>query len=131
MWNYKGRSGYGDQSINGNYDDWSGLSMNGRQWKNELTGETRQLAGADFWHKRKELSPNHPAENIRWDSYKCPGYYHLPRKPKPVVENTIENVQTAEENETLCIDKKEKVSVFLTLREDNIFRKIYEKYFVR
>lgn len=58
MWNSKGRSGYGDQTILGNYDDWSGLSSNGRQVKNELTNETRNLSGADYWHARKSIKPD-------------------------------------------------------------------------
>lgn len=57
MWNSKGRSGYGDQTILGNYDDWAGLSLNGRQVKNELTNETRNLSGADYWHARKSIKP--------------------------------------------------------------------------
>ena len=57
MWNSRGRSGYGDQTILGNYDDWSGLSPNGRQVKNELTNETRNLSGADYWHARKSIKP--------------------------------------------------------------------------
>lgn len=57
MWNSKGRSGYGEQTILGNYDDWAGLSPNGRQVKNELTNETRNLSGADYWHARKSIKP--------------------------------------------------------------------------
>jgi len=57
MWKGKGRSGIGDQTIIGEYDDWSGLSMNGRQWKNPLTLETRGLSGADYWHMRKAIEP--------------------------------------------------------------------------
>lgn len=61
MWNSKGRSGYGDSTINGDYDSWDGLSMNGRQYKNEATMETRDLSGADYWHLRKQ---NRPTEKI-------------------------------------------------------------------
>ena len=57
MWKGTGRSGIGDQTILGEYDDWSGLSMNGRQFKNPLTLETRDLSGADYWHQRKALEP--------------------------------------------------------------------------
>ena len=57
MWKGVGRSGIGDQAIIGEYDDWSGLSMNGRQFKNPLTLETRDLSGADYWHQRKALEP--------------------------------------------------------------------------
>jgi len=57
MWKGCGRSGIGDQTILGEYDDWSGLSMNGRQWKSRETKETRDLSGADLWHQRKALEP--------------------------------------------------------------------------
>lgn len=56
-WKGTGRSGYGDQTIIGDYNDWDGLSMNGRQWKNRQTKETRALSGADYWHQRKALEP--------------------------------------------------------------------------
>ena len=56
-WKGTGRSGYGEQSILGDYDDWDGLSMNGRQWKNRQTKETRNLSGADYWHQRKAIEP--------------------------------------------------------------------------
>ena len=57
MWKGTGRSGIGEQAILGDYDDWDGLSMSGRQWKNRLTKETRDLSGADYWHMRKALEP--------------------------------------------------------------------------
>lgn len=57
MWKGKGRSGIGDQTIIGEYDDWAGLSPNGRQWKNPHTMETRDLSGADYWHMRKAIEP--------------------------------------------------------------------------
>lgn len=61
MWNSTGRSGYGESTIKGTYDSWSGLSRNGRQYKNEATIETRNLSGADYWHLRKQ---NRPTEEI-------------------------------------------------------------------
>ena len=63
MWKGVGRSGIGDQTIIGEYEDWDGLSMNGRQFKNRLTQETRDLSGADYWHQRKALEPK-VAEDI-------------------------------------------------------------------
>lgn len=56
-WKGTGRSGIGNQAILGDYNDWDGLSMNGRQWKSRLTKETRDLSGADYWHMRKALEP--------------------------------------------------------------------------
>lgn len=57
MWKGTGRSGVGEQFIGGAYDDWDGLSMNGRQWKNPRTVEPRNLSGADYWHQRKAIEP--------------------------------------------------------------------------
>lgn len=61
MWASKGRSGYGDSTIGGDYDSWNGVSPNGRQYRNEVTMETRDLSGADYWHLRKQ---NRPTEQI-------------------------------------------------------------------
>lgn len=61
MWTSKGRSGYGDSTLGGDYDSWDGISPNGRQYKNEATMETRDLSGADYWHLRKQ---NRPTEAI-------------------------------------------------------------------
>lgn len=61
MWTSKGRSGYGDSTIGGDYDSWDGISHNGRQYRNEATMETRDLSGADYWHLRKQ---NRPTEEI-------------------------------------------------------------------
>ena len=66
MWKGKGRSGYGESSTLGDYDDWSCLSRNGKQWKNPITLETRDLSGADYWHQRKQLT----------DSYDVPEELH-------------------------------------------------------
>lgn len=52
-WGGKGRSGIGDQYTGGTWEDWEGLAPNGRQYKNQLTQETRDLSGADYWHARK------------------------------------------------------------------------------
>lgn len=61
MWKDKGRSGYGDSTIGGDYDSWDGISSNGRQYRNEATMETRDLSGWDYWHMRKQ---NRPTEAI-------------------------------------------------------------------
>lgn len=57
MWASKGRSGYGDATLQGDYDDWQGLSRNGRQWKNPATMQTRNLSGAAYWSLRKQDTP--------------------------------------------------------------------------
>ena len=59
MWKSKGRSGYGESSTGGDYDDWSCLSRNGRQWKNPSTMLTRDLSGADYWHIRKQMTDSY------------------------------------------------------------------------
>jgi hypothetical protein len=59
MWKSKGRSGYGESSTGGDYDDWSCLSRNGRQWKNPATMLTRDLSGADYWHIRKQMTDSY------------------------------------------------------------------------
>lgn len=57
VWGGKGRSGIGDTNIQGTWEDWDGLSPNGRQYKNKLTQETRNLSGNDYWHLRKADFP--------------------------------------------------------------------------
>jgi len=75
-------------------------------------------------------------QDIRWDSYKCPQYYHQPRKPKP---QATEEQQETISQETLDTDQpiahntqqEEKESIFLTLKDGNIFKQIYIKYIKR
>lgn len=76
MWGSKGRSGYGDSTIGGDYDSWDGISPNGRQYRNEITQETRDLSGADFWHLRKQ---NRPSEEI-------PEHLHMLNKNRANIE---------------------------------------------
>lgn len=76
MWGSTGRSGYGDSTIGGDYDSWDGISPNGRQYKNEITGETRDLSGADYWHLRKQ---NRPTEEI-------PAHLHMLNKDRANIE---------------------------------------------
>lgn len=58
VWNGKGRSGIGDKYTGGTWDDWDGLSPNGRQFKNPLTKEVRNLSGAEYWSARKADNPH-------------------------------------------------------------------------
>ena len=48
MWTGKGRSGIGDTNLQGTWEDWDGLSPNGRQYKNAITQETRNLSGQEY-----------------------------------------------------------------------------------
>lgn len=62
VWGGKGRSGIGDVSIQGTWEDWDGLSPNGREYKNAITGETRNLSGAAYWFARKADYPKQEPE---------------------------------------------------------------------
>ena len=76
MWTSKGRSGYSDSTIGGDYDSWDGVTPNGKQYKNESTMETRNLSGADYWHLRKQ---NRPTESI-------PAHLHMLNKDRANIE---------------------------------------------
>jgi len=62
MWTGKGRSGIGDTNIQGTWEDWDGLSPNGRQYKNAITQETRNLSGQEYWNARKADYPKQEPE---------------------------------------------------------------------
>jgi len=53
---YGFRSGVGATCEDGTQEDWEGLSRNGRQWRNPLTREVRNLAGSAYWELRKAQS---------------------------------------------------------------------------
>jgi hypothetical protein len=53
---YGFRSGVGATVEDGTQDDWSGVSPNGRQWRNPLTREVRNLSGSAYWELRKAQS---------------------------------------------------------------------------
>jgi hypothetical protein len=84
MWGSKGRSGYGDSTIGGDYDSWDGVSPNGKQYKNEATMETRDLSGADYWHLRKQ---NRPTEEI-------PAELHMLKNGKANIDAYADPVPT-------------------------------------
>lgn len=136
MWNSEGRSGHHEQYVGSHYTDWSGISPNGRQYKSSVTGQTVNLEGQAYWSLRKQL-PNKldSASEIRWDSYKTPAFYHSPRKQKPVVESPKEKQENISQ-ETLDTDnpiphntqQEEKESIFLTLKDGNVFKQMYIKY---
>lgn len=62
MWTVKGRSGIGDANIQCTWEDWDGLSPNGRQYKNAITQETRNLSGQEYWNARKADYPGQELE---------------------------------------------------------------------
>lgn len=53
---YGFRSGVGATCEDGTQDEWEGLSRNGRQWRNPLTREVRNLSGSAYWELRKAQS---------------------------------------------------------------------------
>ena len=53
---YGFRSGIGATVEDGTQDDWGGLSRNGKQWRNPLTREVRNLSGSAYWELRKAQS---------------------------------------------------------------------------
>ena len=95
MWNSTGRSGYGESTIQGNYDSWDSLSRNGRQYKNEATMETRDLSGADYWHLRKQ---NRPTEEI-------PAHLHMLKNGKANI-NAYAEVEKPKKKPPISIQDK-------------------------
>ena len=132
MWKGTGRSGYGEQAILGEYDDWDGLSMNGRQWKNRLTKETRNLSGADYWHQRKALEPKMPEDiptfvngrpNI--SAFADPKPVDNPkRKPKDLMYRVLPQQATIERLEALREELEEysMLSIALDKKLDRAFK---------
>lgn len=102
MWKGTGRSGYGEQTILGDYDDWNGLSMNGRQYKNRLTKETRDLSGADYWHQRKALEPKMPEDIPTFINGRAnvKGFAEQEAKPKRTVKkkSVADSIDLAEKH---------------------------------
>lgn len=94
MWQSTGRSGYGESTIGGDYDSWSGLSRNGRQYRNPITGETRDLSGNDYWHLRKQ---NRPTEEI-------PAHLHM-------YPNGAANINAYKEAEPLAKKAPQRLSL--------------------
>lgn len=63
-WGGKGRSGIGNTSTLGTWEDWDGLSPNGRQYKNKVTQECRDLSGSDYWQIRKSDFPHDLSDDV-------------------------------------------------------------------
>tara|TARA_Y100000114_G_C11764120_1_gene332313 strand:- start:17564 stop:18214 length:651 start_codon:yes stop_codon:yes gene_type:complete len=81
MWNGKGRSGIGDTNIQGTWEDWGGLSPNGREYKNALTQEARNLSGADYWHVRKADTPDQEPDVWKNGKANIKAFADAPKKP--------------------------------------------------
>lgn len=52
------RSGTGGTYSGSTWEDWDGISPNGRQYRNAITQETRNLSGAEYWAARKSDYPS-------------------------------------------------------------------------
>lgn len=52
------RSGTGGTYSGSTWEDWDGISPNGRQYRNAITQETRNLSGAEYWVARKSDYPS-------------------------------------------------------------------------
>lgn len=58
MYGGEGRSGHHREYVGNHWDDWNGVSANGRQFKNAFTQEVRDLSGAEYWKSRKANNPS-------------------------------------------------------------------------
>ena len=81
-WTGKGRSGIGDTNIQGTWEDWDGLSPNGRQYKNAITQETRNLSGQEYWNARKADYPSQETEVWKDGKANIAGFADTVSKPK-------------------------------------------------
>lgn len=81
MWKGKGRSGIGDTNIQGTWEDFDGLSPNGRQYKNAITQECRNLSGSDYWFARKADYPKQEPETWVNGKANVNAFRDTPSKP--------------------------------------------------
>lgn len=141
MWRDKGRSGIGDAFIGTDtdssfvdghtYEGWVGLSPNGRQGKNPLTDEVRDLSGANYWHLRKENFPNNSVAAITAESFSTPSYYHAKRKELPTSVDVVKTSHRASESVTEASTDIKVPSfwqeVLKGCRDGNVFKKWFYK----
>jgi hypothetical protein len=100
----KGRSGIGDRNIQGTHDDWDGLSMNGRQYRNAVTQEIRNLSGADYWFTRKADYPDQEPETWVNGKANIAAFKESQSKPKAAKKTSaFSSIMLADRNyERLC-----------------------------
>lgn len=147
---YGFRSGIGATVEDGTQEDWTNISPNGRQVRSAITGQINDLSGASYWEMRKELPDRlSTASEIAWNTYPIPSYYHKVDRSKQsnvaqenegfggnLEHNTYHNSEVVTETvNTEMVDTDEEVvysspqqdkeSVFLSLSEGNVFRKMY------
>jgi hypothetical protein len=105
MYMSKGRSGIGDRNIQGTHDDWDGLSMNGRQYRNAVTQEIRNLSGADYWFTRKADYPDQEPETWVNGKANIAAFKEAQTKPKAPAKkkSVLDSILLADRNYTrLC-----------------------------
>ena len=105
MWTGKGRSGIGDTNIQGTWEDWDGLSPNGRQYKNALTQETRNLSGQEYWNARKADYPSQETEVWKDGKANITAFAEPIAKPKAAAKtkSVLSSILLADRNyERLC-----------------------------
>lgn len=135
-WSGRGRSGIGDSfsdNENGHtWQDFDGLSPNGREVKENNKEFIRSLSGEAYWSTRKQ--GDEAFYDIKPEDYRTPAYYHQPKQAKDQLEAETEAVEDQfievddKPSDIIYMNPEEKESIFLTLKEENIFRKIYEKF---
>ena len=103
MWTGKGRSGIGDTNIQGTWEDWDGLSPNGRQYKNAITQETRNLSGSDYWNARKADYPKQEPEVWKNGMANIQAFAEPVTKPKAPAKKKVDafsSIMLADKNYT-------------------------------
>lgn len=99
MYMSKGRSGIGDRNIQGTHDDWDGLSMNGRQYRNAVTQEIRNLSGADYWFTRKADYPDQEPETWVNGKANIAAFKEAQAKPKAAKKTSaFDSIMLADRN---------------------------------
>ena len=110
VWGGKGRSGIGDVSIQGTWEDWDGLSPNGREYKNAITGETRNLSGAAYWFARKADYPKQEPEVWVNGKANIAAFAEPEQKPKDKKKKSVaDSIDLAEKH----FQRMEKLSIDL------------------
>lgn len=110
MWTGKGRSGIGDTNIQGTWEDWDGLSPNGRQYKNALTQETRNLSGQEYWNARKADYPSQETEVWKDGKANIAGFADSLAKPKTTKKTSaFDSIMLADRNYSRLCGLSEKL----------------------
>lgn len=118
MWAGKGRSGIGDTNIQGTWEDWDGLSPNGRQYKNAITQETRNLSGQEYWNARKADYPSQETEVWKDGKANIAGFSDTVSKPKTSKKvDAFSSIMLADRNYSRLCGLSEALDVQLDNKE--------------